>query len=188
MRLNLRQILSYLPAAIRELDYSISPYIEVIDISNFHLTPLQHQWVLAVSQNQLNHRQLSPYANTTIGLMITPPLQVVITSAWEWLVFPCSKLMILPNTCLEFPIHFLQPATEVLSQLALIHDIIMQVGWPAVTANIINFQCGSFFHCFYICWGRSVCENCGNLHTSKISLYTVQDVSKDVYFRYDTYL
>ena len=50
------------------------------------------------------------------SLMKTPPLRVAILSAWRRSVLPCCKLMDLFSTRLEFPIHSLWPAAEVLPQ------------------------------------------------------------------------
>ena len=50
------------------------------------------------------------------SLMNTPTLWVANISAWRWSVFPRSKLMDLLNTSLEFPIHSLWPAAELLPQ------------------------------------------------------------------------
>ena len=184
-RLNMCQIFSYLPAAIREFDYGIS-HISGQLTSNFHLIPLQHQWVLAVSQNQLNHRQLSPYYHWTHDYTTSSGSN-----------YQCMGMIGLStqqtddpsNTCLEFPINFYGQMLKFYpSPHTWCHYARRLASRYSQHNDIINFQCGSFFHCFYICWGRSVCKNCGNLHTSKISFYTVQDVSKDVYLRYDIYL
>ena len=50
------------------------------------------------------------------SLMKTPALWVAIISAWRQSVFLCCKLMDLFSTHLEFPIHSLWSAAEVLSQ------------------------------------------------------------------------
>ena len=50
------------------------------------------------------------------SLMKTPPLWVAILSAWRRSVLPCCKMKDLFSTHLEFPIHSLWPAAEVLPQ------------------------------------------------------------------------
>ena len=60
-----------------------------------------------------NHRTVIQPSDS---LMNTPTLWVANISAWRWSVFPRSKLMDLLNTSLEFPIHSLWPAAELLPQ------------------------------------------------------------------------
>jgi len=64
-----------------------------------------------------------------VSLMKTQPIQVAIISAWRRSVFPCSKLMNLSSTHLEFSIHSQWPAAEVfLPQPSYVTSLCMQVG------------------------------------------------------------
>ena len=78
------------------------------------------QWKTSSAEPSAAFQSINATHRTAIqpldSLMNTPTLWVANISAWRRSVFPRSKLMNLLNTRLEFPIHSLWPAAELLPQ------------------------------------------------------------------------
>ena len=78
------------------------------------------QWETSSAEPSVAFQSINATHHTAIqpsdSLMNTPTLWVANISAWRRSVFPRSKLMDLLNTRLEFPIHSLWPAAELLPQ------------------------------------------------------------------------
>ena len=82
--------------------------------------PEKVQWEASSAEPSAAFQSINATHRTAIqpsdSLMNTPTLWVANISAWRRSVFPSSKLTDLLNTHLEFPIHSLWPAAELLPQ------------------------------------------------------------------------